>query len=247
MKFAILALGLVLAVHDTQAQTSNTPSCALGCITTAAQAANCSISDITCLCGSSFRSATERCVSQGVCEPNDQSTLDSVLSALCNGVTSTSGAGSGPSTGNGPASSTIPTAGTTVTIHVSNTPKPPITTGSLTIISSLIPPAPSTADTTSAASPSESTLDSAAPAPTFTSTSALAPTSALTSVPAVTLPTPATTLTGPSTSVVFSTVASDGLPTPATSQPAGSSANRLGIPSGVALCVILSMLLVHNY
>ncbi|KIK53858.1 hypothetical protein GYMLUDRAFT_924118 [Collybiopsis luxurians FD-317 M1] len=77
----LLSLAIVRVV---EAQASNVPNCAQGCLQSSANALGCSTDDSSCLCpSSSFISSVLQCSGQ-TCSPEDQATASTALGSFCN-------------------------------------------------------------------------------------------------------------------------------------------------------------------
>ncbi|KAJ3989637.1 hypothetical protein F5890DRAFT_1484863 [Lentinula detonsa] len=196
------------AVRVAEAQASDLPSCADGCIQTSLSALGCTLDDTNCLCtNSTFVSTVLQCSALN-CTANEQATLNTDLNELCDIATSSSGF---PGTSTGISSGTI-TASTsaattsdatssdvgvitltttlpggssvtvTATLTLSNTPSPPISfTSSVPIIG------PSTISTSASESASFSTSTNAGSSVVSTISSAVPPLSSTSATPVTTL------------------------------------------------------------
>ncbi|KAI1377935.1 hypothetical protein F4677DRAFT_413943 [Hypoxylon crocopeplum] len=96
MQFTVVSLSLLAAFAAAQNNSTSLPDlvlqlpqCATGCLTSAAQAANCATEDFTCLCGTgrdTFISSITGCILTAGCSSADISKLSTLAPEICTAV-----------------------------------------------------------------------------------------------------------------------------------------------------------------
>lgn len=96
MQLSYLAVPLFAAVAAAQSNSTNStdlaslvaelPTCALDCLTTGASAANCTITDFSCICGDGkdqFIQSAGFCILSSSCSSEEKSNVTSLASSIC--------------------------------------------------------------------------------------------------------------------------------------------------------------------
>ncbi|KAJ7762901.1 hypothetical protein B0H16DRAFT_1718734 [Mycena metata] len=213
--FKTLGVTLLFAA-SVAAQATSLPECAQGCANEAATKAQCTLSDIICLCKTNFASSVLQCADSTSCSLADQTEVSTILEGMCNAV-SVSASGSSSAT------SAAPSSSGSISAPIVPPLSPPISISTSVITSTI----------TSVSPPQTTTITSLIPVTPSNTGSTLVPPPISPSFPSTTSGSVSASVTAPGSSSTPST-------TPSAAQAMNArAAGAAGAVIGLSICAAL--------